>query len=353
MLEQTIQDKTILITGGTGSFGSTVTRYLLTMNPRKVIIFSRDEKKQYDMRNAYNNAHLEFRIGDVRDPGSIRQVMHGVNLVFHAAAFKQVPTGEFFPLELVKTNVLGSANVMQAAIDAHVERIVILSTDKAVYPINTMGITKALMEKIMIAHAKTARNNTVLCGVRYGNVMYSRGSVIPFFIKQIKNEKPLTITNPIMTRFMLPLSQSVDLVLYALTHGAQGDIFVRKAPACTISTLALALKELFEYDGEIVEIGTRAGEKIHETLVSSEELARAEDSGDYFRVMPESVGLDYVKYFTEGTKILIKDGGFTSGNTKQLSVQETIELLQTLPEVRLELVKYKQRKNASYDIQSV
>lgn len=342
MMDQTIRDKTILITGGTGSFGSTVVQHLVQMEPRKIIIFSRDEKKQFDMRNAYRDSRLEFRIGDVRDAACVRQVMRNVHLVFHAAALKQVPTGEFFPLELVKTNVVGSANVMQAALDARVERVVILSTDKAVYPINTMGLTKAIMEKIMIAHARDSERTPVFCGVRYGNVMYSRGSVIPLFIEQMQQGKELTVTNPDMTRFMLPLTQSVDLVLYALNHGAPGDIYVRKAPACTIATLAAALRELFHYGGAIREIGTRAGEKLHEVLVSAEELARVEDRGEYFRIMPESAALDYKKYFTEGTHALACEGGYTSGNTRRLTVQETTELLQTLPEVQQELRGAKQ-----------
>ena len=337
MFEQAIKEKVVLVTGGTGSFGSTVVRSLLGMEPKKIIIFSRDEKKQFDMRAVCPDPRLEFRIGDVRDIDSVRQAIFGVNLVFHAAAFKQVPTGEFFPLELVKTNIVGSANVMQAAIDACAERLVILSTDKAVYPINAMGMTKALMEKIMISHSRAARNGTVLCGVRYGNVMYSRGSVIPSFVEQIKQGRRLTVTNPEMTRFMLPLSQSVDLVLYALAKGMQGDIFVRKASACTISVLVQALCRLFDKESDIHEAGIRAGEKMHETLVSSEELVRAEDMGDYYRITPESAGFNYEKYFTEGTKQLKQSGGYTSENTKRLSVEETMALLATLPEIRTEM----------------
>lgn len=352
MFEQSIQGKTILITGGTGSFGSTVARHLLRKNPYKIIIFSRDEKKQFDMRNAYSDPRLEFRIGDVRDRDSIFQAMHGVHYVFHAAAYKQVPTGEFFPIELVKTNILGSANVMQAAIDAGVGRLVILSTDKAVYPINAMGMTKALMEKIMIANARMSNSHTVFCGVRYGNVMYSRGSVVPLFIRQIKQGSPLGVTNPAMTRFMLPLPHSVDLVLYALSGGQPGDIFVRKAPACTMGTLALALKELFEYTSEVKELGTRAGEKLHETLVSGEELARAEDRGDYFRIVPESEDLDYEKYFTEGTKTFIQDGGYTSSNTQRLSLEETMALLKSLPEVGRELADYQHQKKQTFPVHS-
>lgn len=344
MHKESIFQKIILITGGTGSFGSTVVRRLLTLEPKKIIIFSRDEKKQFDMRNAYNDPRLEFLIGDVRDAQSVDRAMHKVDLVFHAAAFKQVPTGEFFPLELVKTNILGSANVMQSAIDHQVDRVVILSTDKAVYPINTMGMTKALMEKTMIAHAREARNGTILCGVRYGNVMYSRGSVIPLFVDYIKQGKQLTVTHQGMTRFMLPLSQSVDLILYALSQGLSGDIFVRKAPACAIGVLAQALKELFKYQGEIKDIGVRRGEKIHETLVSSEELARSEDRGEYFRIAPESQDLDYEKYFTEGKKEFISNGGYTSENARRLSAVEMVSLLETLPQIKKELSEYQYSK---------
>lgn len=344
MWKSVIQQKTILITGGTGSFGSTVLQRLLALGAKKVVIFSRDEKKQFDMRNAYQDTRLEFHIGDVRDASSIRRAMQDINLVFHAAALKQVPTGEFFPLELVKTNILGSANTMQAAIDAGVERVVILSTDKAVYPINTMGLSKALMEKIMVAHARAARGRTVFCGVRYGNVMYSRGSVIPLFVDQIKQAKPLTVTHKDMTRFMLPLSQSVDLVLYALLYGNQGDLFVRKASACTIEVLAEALREVFHYSGDVQSIGIRGGEKIYETLVSAEELARAEDHGDYFRIAPESPNLDYEKYFTQGSRQFISVGGYTSNNAPRLSKEDMIKLLGTLPQIQREVAHYGRQK---------
>ena len=344
MNEYLISQKTILITGGTGSFGSTVLRRLLTLNPKKIIIFSRDEKKQFDMRNAYHDERIEFHVGDVRDAESIRRAMHGVDLVFHAAALKQVPTGEFFPLELVKTNVLGSANTMQAAIDEGVERVVILSTDKAVYPINVMGMTKALMEKTMIAHARQAHTKTIFCGVRYGNVMYSRGSVIPLFVEQIKQGKTLTVTHKDMTRFMLPLPQSVDLVLYALSHGNPGDIFVRKAAACAIGVLTGALKEIFNYSGDVKTIGVRGGEKMYETLVSVEELTRTEDCGDYFRIIPESQSLDYEKYFTQGNQKFFQGGGYTSDNTVRLSEAEVVALLNTLPQIKREVKNY-QRQN--------
>ncbi len=339
-MDQEINGKTILIPGGTGSFGTTVLERLLGLNPKKIVIFSRDEKKQFDLRNKHKDDRLEFIIGDVRDKERVAEVMRGVDLVFHAAALKHVPPGEFFPLELVKTNILGSAHVMQAAISQNVERVVILSTDKAVYPINAMGMTKALMEKTMIAYSRNQKNDTVLCGVRYGNVMYSRGSVIPLFVEQIKQNKPITVTNKDMTRFMLPLPYSVDLVLYALTHGEPGDLFVKKAPACTVGTLVEALKALFKYDREIENIGTRGGEKTHETLISKEEMLRAEDKGDYYRIPPESKWLQYGKYFTEGVAATTNNEGYTSENTQRLSLQETIELLKTLPEIQEELLNY-------------
>ncbi len=337
MIAPSFQGKTILITGGTGSFGSTVTEYLLRLDPKKIIIFSRDEKKQFDMRNAMSDARLEFVIGDIRDTESIRRAMRGVQYVFHAAALKQVPTGEFFPLEFVKTNILGSVNVMQSAIDEGVERVVVLSTDKAVYPINTMGMTKALMEKAMMSFARSTSDQTVICGVRYGNVMYSRGSVIPLLISQIKSGKPLTITHPLMTRFMLPLTQSVDLVLYALTQGARGDVFVRKAPSCTIETLVNALNQMFGGNHTINVIGIRSGEKMHETLVSSEEFTHVEDRGEYFRILSESARLDYEQYFTKGSKTFLREG-YTSYNADQLTVDQTMTLLQTLPEIQQELL---------------
>ncbi|MDP3771519.1 MAG: polysaccharide biosynthesis protein [bacterium] len=334
MFDAVVQNKTILITGGTGSFGSTVTRALLSYAPAKIIIFSRDEKKQYDMRNAYRDPRLEFYIGDVRDRTSVDHAMYGVDLVFHAAALKQVPTGEFFPLELVRTNILGSANVMEAAIDHHVARMVILSTDKAVYPINVMGMTKALMEKTMIAHARLARNETVLCGVRYGNVMYSRGSVIPLFVEQVLRGQALTVTHRKMTRFMMPLSDCVELVLYALTHGERGDMFIRKSPATTIETIAQAVKAIFSYSGPIEEIGIRGGEKLHEMLLSVEELTRAEDRGAYFRILPESREIDYDRYFTKGKDVMLERGGYASNSAEQLSLEQTIALLRALPELQ-------------------
>lgn len=337
-----IKDKVILITGGTGSFGTTVVETLLKYHPKRIIIFSRDEKKQFDMRNFYDSPILKFVIGDVREKDILDKVMGGVNYIFHAAALKQVPTAEFFPLEAVKTNILGANNVIELAEHHKVDRLVILSTDKAVYPINAMGMTKALMEKVMVAWARkiSEANNThtVLCGVRYGNVMYTRGSVIPYFVEQIKQNKPLTVTDPQMTRFLLPLSHSIDLVFFALSFGENGHMYVRKSPASTLGTLAQALCKIFNYKKGYVTVGLRAGEKIHETLISKEELLRAEDVGEYYKIPPESQGLDYNQYFIRGRKI--KDGDiepFSSENTRRLSLKETTELLMTLPEIQQEL----------------
>lgn len=343
MVSDVLYGKTILITGGTGSFGSTVLATLLSLAPAKIIVFSRDEKKQFDLRTEISDPRLEFRIGDVRDRDSLDKAMRRVDLVFHAAALKQVPSGEFFPLELVKTNILGSSNVIDSAIEAGVERVVVLSTDKAVYPINAMGLTKALMEKLMMADARVIRTKTILCGVRYGNVLYTRGSVIPLFVEQLKAHKPLTLTHPEMTRFLLPLSQSVDLVLYALANGQPGDLFVRKAPAATMSTIAMALQRVFAVQCEVSVIGIRGGEKMHETLVSTEELARAEDLGKYYRILPEARGLDYERYFTSGSEQYMADGGYTSLNTERLSVDETVKLLESLPEVQKEVASFRQR----------
>ena len=342
-----IEGKIILITGGTGSFGNSVIRSLLKSAPKKIIIFSRDEKKQFDMRNEYDNEILSFVIGDIRDRDSIRKVMGGVSYVFHAAALKQVPTCEFFPIEAVKTNILGAFNVIESAIEHNVERLVILSTDKAVYPINVMGMSKALMEKLMIAEAKSiklaGRLNTILCGVRYGNVLYSRGSVVPQFIECIKSNKKLIITNPAMTRFLLPLQDAVSLVLFALTHGENGDMYVRKAPACTVEILAKAFCGIFNYKLGFEVVGNRAGEKMHETLVSSEELLRVVDLGEYFRIPSESQGLDYDKYLFQGDqeKIYKDIQPLTSSNTMQLDVDETSKLLLTLPEIQRDLLELK------------
>lgn len=345
-IERKIRGKVILVTGGTGSFGNSVVERLLNLKLKRIIIFSRDEKKQHDMRNLYNNPLLKFVIGDVRDKASLDRVMSGVDFVFHAAALKQVPSCEFFPIEAVKTNVLGAHNVITAAIENKVKTLVILSTDKAVYPINAMGISKAMMEKVMIADSRKIleENNghTTLCGTRYGNVLYTRGSVLPFFVEMMKRGEVLPVTNNQMTRFLLPLSQSVDLVLYAMINGRNGDMYVRKAPATTIEVLAQAICQIFNYKKGYKEVGVRAGEKMHEVLVSEEEMTRAEDQGDYYRIAPESQGLDYQKYYTVGKKAQTHSGSFTSANTKQLDLKETIDLLMTLPEIKEELNNFSQ-----------
>src|SRR4051812_19235707 len=311
-------DKVVVITGGTGSFGQHILRGFLATDVAEIRIFSRDEKKQEEMRTAFNNARLKFYIGDVRAYDSTHQALKGANYVFHAAALKQVPSCEFYPLEAVRTNILGTENVMSAAVANGVEKVVVLSTDKAVYPINAMGQTKALMEKVMVAKARTlSSTETLLCATRYGNVMVSRGSVIPLFVSQIKAGKPLTITDPNMTRFLMSLDDSVDLVLYAFQHAQPGDIFVQKAPASTIGDLAQALRELMRQDTPIRVIGTRHGEKLYESLVSREEMARAEDLGDYYRIPADSRGLNYDKYFVEGETAISKIDDYTSHNTRR------------------------------------
>jgi len=339
-----IENKTILVTGGTGSFGNAVITKLLQYNPKQIVIFSRDEKKQFDMGNKYSDDRLRFIIGDVRDKDAVFHAMYGVDYVFHAAALKQVPNCEFFPIEAIKTNSLGAHNVIDAAIENGVERVVVLSTDKAVYPINVMGMTKALMERIMIANSREKRGKTILCGTRYGNVMYTRGSVIPYFVDLMRQDKPLTITNPHMTRFMMSLNQSIDLVLYALTHGQNGEIYVRKAPAATIGDLAEVLIEIFNYDKGIEEIGIRPGEKMHETLISSEETFRTEDCGDYYKINPEVPGMDYRQYYFKGQKNNnLPTEGYTSANTKRLSKEELKELLLSLDEIQQELKDFKKQ----------
>ena len=295
-----LRNKTLLITGGTGSFGKAVlNRFIKDEIFKEIRIFSRDEKKQDDLRKQLNNSKVKFYIGDVRDQRSVDNVVYGVDYIFHAAALKQVPSCEFFPIEAVKTNVLGTENVLDAAIRYKVGRVVILSTDKAVYPINAMGITKALMEKVMVAKSRSARN-TILCGTRYGNVMASRGSVIPLFIEQIKLGKNLTLTDPMMTRFMMTLDDAVDLVLFAFKHGNQGDIFVQKSPASTIDDLAKALIELYKAKSEISIIGTRHGEKLYESLVNREEMIKAEDMINYYRIPADNRDLNYNQFFSEG-----------------------------------------------------
>ena len=333
-----MKSSTLLITGGTGSFGEAfLNKTLKKSNFDEIRIFSRDEKKQYDLRKKIQNPKVRFYIGDVRDVNSVRKVIQGVDYIFHAAALKQVPSCEFFPLEAVKTNILGTENVLTCAVDEGVKKVVILSTDKAAYPINAMGMSKALMEKVMIAQARVLNDNkTIFCGTRYGNVMASRGSVIPLFIEQIKNRESMTLTQPEMTRFMMTLDQAVELVLYAFEHGQQGDILVQKSPASTIQILAESLKELFNSKVSIETIGIRHGEKMYETLVTAEEMLKAEDLDLYYRIRSDNRDLNYRKYFSEGqSKILV--GEYNSKNTHQLNLKEMKELLMELPEVQKEI----------------
>jgi UDP-glucose 4-epimerase len=324
----------LLITGGTGSFGNAVlNRFLNTDEFSEIRIFSRDEKKQDDLRKKVNNPKVKFYIGDVRDQRSVETAVKGVDYIFHAAALKQVPSCEFFPVEALKTNVLGAENVLSAAIKYDVKNVVILSTDKAVYPINAMGITKALMEKTMVAMSRQV-NSPVLCGTRYGNVMASRGSVIPLFVEQIKKNKPLTITDPNMTRFMMTLEDAVDLVWFAFQNGKPGDIFVQKAPAATIETLAKALIELYNSKSEIKLIGTRHGEKLYESLVNREEMVKAIDMGDYYRIPADTRDLNYDRYFSEGEPDMSKVEEYHSHNTERLDIEGMKELLLKLPEIQ-------------------
>lgn len=332
--------RTLLITGGTGSFGNAVMERFLETDIKEIRIFSRDEKKQEDMRKKYQNSKLKFYIGDVRDQNSVKNAMYGVDYVFHAAALKQVPSCEFFPLEAVKTNVLGTENVLNAAIEVGVKKVICLSTDKAAYPINAMGISKAMMEKVFVAKSRTIdATQTLICGTRYGNVMASRGSVIPLFIEQIKNGEPLTVTDPNMTRFLMSLEEAVELVVFAFNNAAAGDIMVQKSPASTVGDLALALKELFEADNEIKVIGTRHGEKAFETLLTREEHIVAEDLGGFYRVPADTRDLNYDKYFSEGDEQLTQETEYNSNNTERLSVEEIKQRLLTLDYVRDELEK--------------
>ncbi|AOM57458.1 UDP-N-acetylglucosamine 4,6-dehydratase/5-epimerase [Escherichia coli] len=330
------KDKILLITGGTGSFGNAVLNRFLSTDVKEIRIFSRDEKKQDDMRKNYNNKKLKFYIGDVRDYRSILNATRGVDFIYHAAALKQVPSCEFHPMEAVKTNVLGTENVLEAAIANEVKRVVCLSTDKAVYPINAMGISKAMMEKVMVAKSRNVDcNKTVICGTRYGNVMASRGSVIPLFVDLIKSGKPLTITDPNMTRFMMTLEDAVDLVLYAFEHGNNGDIFVQKAPAATIETLATALKDLLNAAHHPVNIiGTRHGEKLFEALLSREEMLSAEDMGDYYRIPPDLRDLNYGKYVEQGDSRISEVEDYNSHNTQRLNVEGMKTLLLKLDFIR-------------------
>ncbi len=322
------KDKVLLITGGTGSFGNAVLNRFLDSDLKEIRIFSRDEKKQEDMRIKYNNEKIKFYIGDVRNYRSIEDAMDGVDYVFHAAALKQVPSCEFFPIQAVETNILGTNNVIEAAINHNVKKVIVLSTDKAAYPINAMGMSKALMEKVAVAKGRNLRDDqTVICRTRYGNVMASRGSVIPLFCDQIEQGKPLTITNPEMTRFMMTLEDAVDLVIYAFEHGQQGDLFVQKAPAATIDVLAQAVKELKNSDAEIQHIGSRHGEKLYEVLVTKEEMVGAEDLGDYFRIPADNRNLNYAKYENNGDKKLDVVEEYNSHNTKRLDVEGMKKLL--------------------------
>ncbi|OGS13332.1 MAG: UDP-glucose 4-epimerase [Elusimicrobia bacterium RIFOXYA2_FULL_58_8] len=333
-----LKNKTILITGGTGSFGHELLDTIMHKDFKEIRIFSRDELKQEHMRVQLNNPRVKFYIGDVRERDSVDQAMKGVDMVFHAAALKQVPSCEFFPIQAVMTNILGSHNVVESAVQHKVESVVCLGTDKAVCPVNAMGMTKALMEKVSQAACRglTAKDTRISC-VRYGNVMCSRGSVIPLFIKQIKEKKPITVTDAGMTRFLLPLPDAIKLVLFAFSHARQGDIFIKKAPACTVGDLATALKELFSSNVPVKSIGIRHGEKVYETLATTEELRRAEDMGDYFRVSMDGRDLNYNKYFTEGDKKEALLSDYTSHNTRRLSVREVRKLLLKLPEITAEM----------------
>lgn len=322
-------NKTLLITGGTGSFGNAVLKKFVNSELNEIRIFSRDEKKQDDMRKLYNHPKIKFYIGDVRDIGSIDSVMPGVDYVFHAAALKQVPSCEFFPMEAVKTNIIGSNNLLESAIKHNVKKVITLSTDKAVYPINAMGMSKALLELVMVAKSREISSNhpTVLCGTRYGNVMASRGSVIPLFVEQIKSGKPITITDPKMTRFMMTLDDAINLVVFAFSNGNQGDRFIQKSPAATIETLVLALKELYNANNDVNIIGTRHGEKLYESLLTKEEMAKAEDLGEYYRVAADTRDLNYNKFFSEGDNSINFIEEYNSHNTKILNVSETKSLL--------------------------
>jgi UDP-glucose 4-epimerase len=328
-------NKTLLITGGTGSFGNALLTRFVNTDIGEIRIFSRDEKKQDDMRRHYNNPKLKFYIGDVRSLDSLQEAMVGVDFVFHAAALKQVPSCEFYPMEAVRTNVVGTDNMLQAAYDNGVKRVVVLSTDKAAYPINAMGISKAMMEKVMVARSRTAATrNLVFCGTRYGNVMGSRGSVIPLFLEQLLAGRPLTVTDPFMTRFMMTLENAVDLVLFAFQHGNPGDLFVQKAPAATLQTLVEALKDLFKRDNPVNIIGTRHGEKLCETLMTREERAKAEDLGNYFRVAADNRDLNYNRYFSEGVEQAPELEDYNSHNTTRLDVAGMKELLLELADIR-------------------
>jgi UDP-N-acetylglucosamine 4,6-dehydratase/5-epimerase len=344
MRDKMFEGKVLLITGGTGSFGHAVLTRFLDSNFKEIRIFSRDEKKQDDMRKEFNNERIKFYIGDVRDIGSIKSALYGVDYIFHAAALKQVPSCEFFPMEAVKTNIIGTDNVLTAAIELGVKKVVCLSTDKAAYPINAMGISKAMMEKIFISKSKTVDpKKTLICGTRYGNVIASRGSVIPLFIEQIKKGKPITVTDPEMTRFLMTMDEAIELVVYAFINAQSGDIMVQKSPACTISDLAIAIKELFSATNEIKTIGTRHGEKRYETLLTREELLVAQDLGTFYRVSSDNRSLNYDKYFVEGDQRLSFEKEYSSHNATRLSIDEIKEKLLTIPYIRRELQKWENR----------
>lgn len=339
MSSSIFDNQTLLITGGTGSFGNAVLNRFLETGIKEIRIFSRDEKKQDDMRHHYNNPKIKYYIGDVRDIQSLRDAMHGVDYIFHAAALKQVPSCEFFPMEAVRTNVFGTDNVLTAAIEAGVKKVICLSTDKAAYPVNAMGTSKAMMEKVFVAKSRTT-DNTLICGTRYGNVMCSRGSVIPLFIDQIKQGLPLTVTEPKMTRFIMSLEEAVELVLFAFENAEPGDIMVQKAPACTIEVLAQAVKELFHADNEVKIIGIRHGEKMYETLLTNEECARAIDMGGFFKVPADQRDLNYDKYFKEGSAERSLLTEFNSNNTELLNVEQVKEKLLSLKYIQEELEEF-------------
>jgi UDP-glucose 4-epimerase len=345
-----IKDKTLLITGGTGSFGNAVlNRFLHTDHFKEIRIFSRDEKKQDDMRNRLKNEKLKFHIGDVRDSMSVNQVMKGVDFVFHAAALKQVPSCEFFPMEAVKTNVIGTDNVLGAAEHHEVKKVVVLSTDKAAYPINAMGMSKAMMEKVTIARSRNLDDSkSIFCATRYGNVMASRGSVIPLFVDQIKAGNHLTLTDPNMTRFMMTLDDAVDLVLYAFENASQGDLFVQKSPAATIQILAQALIDLYQSNSEIKVIGTRHGEKLYETLVNREDMVKAQDLGDYYRVPADNRDLNYAQYFSEGEQLINQNDEYHSHNTTRLDLEGMKKLLVKLPMIRKDILGESVTENFSF-----
>ena len=342
MADTIFKDKVLLITGGTGSFGNAVLESFLDSDLKEIRIFSRDEKKQHDMRIQLNASKVKFIIGDVRSYNSIYSAMYGVDFVFHAAALKQVPSCEFYPLEAVKTNVLGTENVLNASIERGVKRVICLSTDKAVYPVNAMGISKAMMEKVLVAKSRVVNEQqTVICGTRYGNVLASRGSVIPLFVQQLKDGKPLTITNPDMTRFLMPLMKAIDLVMFAFHHANEGDIFVQKTPACTIKDLATALQQIFNVDNGIKIIGTRHGEKQHEALLSKEEKYRSKDLGDYYQIPADGRDLNYDKFFEKGEASLSMSEDYSSDNSGLLSIDEIKKMLLDLDFIQQELKEWK------------